>query len=81
MAKTDTNSNTVQILILVALALLVGYLLSWKAGKKAPFMPNGTSETITSPSDLDKAQDNMDAVNVDAIDSGLNQLNNDANRL
>lgn len=64
--------NTTKIIFLVFLALLVVYLLAVGGGFKATqMMPEG----VTQPSDLNKAQDDLDYVNVDSVDSGVNQLN------
>lgn len=81
MAKSETQTNnTIQILLLVVLALLVGYLLSGGKPVKMPAKDTTAPETITNPSGLDQAQDQLDSVNVDAMDSGLNQLNSEVSR-
>ncbi len=64
--------NTTKIIFLVVLAILVVYLLAAGGGFKASQM---MPESFSQPSDLNKAQDDLDYVNIDSVDTGVNQLN------
>lgn len=64
--------NTTKFILLVILASLVVYLLAVGGGfKDTKMMP----ESFTQPTDLNQAQDELDYVNIDSVDSGVNQLN------
>lgn len=75
MTKTDEGMTyTTKIIFLLILAILVVFLLnSGKPPKSTLLDPSNTVE-ITNPSDLDQAQDELNTVNVDGLDPGLNQL-------
>ncbi|KKT65622.1 MAG: hypothetical protein UW58_C0024G0001, partial [Candidatus Collierbacteria bacterium GW2011_GWC2_44_30] len=42
------------------------------------FQTNPQTENIQDDSGLNQAQDEMDTINVDSLDSGINQLNSEA---
>lgn len=68
--KTATESST--IILLVILALIVGYLLTMSKNSK-PALTEPTSQ-IQKSDDLYQAQDEMNSVNIDGVDAGVNQL-------
>lgn len=75
MTKTEKQSmSMINILILIFLAILVGYLFYMKKNPQPDTLAPNT-ETYTSPSDLDQARDQLESVNVDSVDVGINELN------
>ncbi len=76
MTKSDESTMyTTKILFIIVLAILVSYLLFMGKTKTSPLSPTTSMETIQSPSDLDAASDQLEAVNVDSVDTGVTQLN------
>jgi len=67
-----------KLILLILFAVIVGlFLISLKTQKT---IDNNllTTENIKGSSDLDQAQDQLNVINVDGVDSGLNQLNTEA---
>ncbi|KKT42656.1 MAG: hypothetical protein UW64_C0016G0018 [Microgenomates group bacterium GW2011_GWC1_44_37] len=69
---------TSKIIILITLAIIVGYLISSEKSRPTVFQTNPQTENIQDDSGLNQAQDEMDTINVDSLDSGINQLNSEA---
>ncbi|KKT39853.1 MAG: hypothetical protein UX47_C0005G0041 [Candidatus Collierbacteria bacterium GW2011_GWA2_46_26] len=67
-----------KIIILATLAIIVGYLISSEKSRPAVFQTNPQTENIQDESGLNQAQDELDTINVDSLDSGINQLNSEA---
>ena len=67
-----------KLILLILFAVIVGlFLISLKTQKT---IDNNllTTENIENPNDLDQAQDQLNVINIDGVDSGLNQLNTEA---
>lgn len=69
-------------LITILVVLLIGFF--YMLGKNIPnSVTQQTNDTtvsvIQSPSDLNKASQNLDNTNPDSMDTDLNQLNSDSN--
>ena len=67
-----------KLILLILFAVIVGlFIISLKTQKT---IDNNllTTENIENPNDLDQAQDQLNVINVDGVDSGLNQLNTEA---
>lgn len=72
--KTGEGSMyALKVLFLLILAVLVAYLLMIGKSKTTTLLP-AQEESVESVSDLDRAQDQLDTVNVDSVDTGVNQL-------
>lgn len=69
------------LLAAVVIAVVVYFLTTTGTQKMATSLQpsTATSDSIKNKSDLNQAQDQLEAVNIDGVDSGLNQLNAEAN--
>ena len=76
MSKSKPSMTyATKIIILAILAIIVGYLVS--SGKTIPTsftQINAPTENIQDEGGLNQAQDELDTINVDSLDRGLNQL-------
>ena len=67
-----------KLFLFILIAVIIGlFLISLKTQKVANQSFDAT-ENIQRSSDLDQAQDQLNVINVDSIDPGLNQLNTEA---
>ncbi|NCP47074.1 hypothetical protein AUJ42_02175 [Candidatus Collierbacteria bacterium CG1_02_44_10] len=76
---TDSTTYITKVIILATLALIVGYLLT--SGKSPKINQTDTDPAIDSiqeESGLNQAQDELEAINIDSVDSGINQLNTES---
>jgi biopolymer transport protein ExbD len=79
MTKADKSSmtNTTMFLAIVVV-VLAGLLLYSKSTRQSiSVSPPAQAEEVKKPSDLDAAQDQLNYVNIDGVDVGLNQLNSE----
>lgn len=82
MAKKDKNASfkTVILFLCIIFVVVLAYLSGTK-GKMQPSIktitnqPTMTIQKSNNPIDIDQAQDQLNKVNVDSVDSGINQLN------
>lgn len=68
-----------KLFFLVLIVFIVIYMFSKGITKQSLNSTPAASETISSTSGLNQAQDQLDAVNIDSVDTGLNQLSSEAN--
>lgn len=79
MTKTDEGMTyTTKIIFLLILAILVVFLLNSGKSPKTVLLSPSSPVEITDPSGLDQAQDELNTVNVDGMDPGINQIKSEA---
>lgn len=74
-STVESSTYTLKILSLAALLAIVAYFLTIEKTSKYNLMEPSPETAITSPSDLDQSEDELETINVDSIDVGLNQIN------
>lgn len=78
MTKSISSSSTsTQTFLLVVLLIIVGFIFIAKSSMttKPKSGTSSATEAIVGTSDLDQAQDQLNTVNIDGVDNGLNELN------
>lgn len=71
------------VIILVIAIIIFGLWWLMQKGYKLPYLPKQEANVpaIENRSDLNAAQKELDAENLDQIDSGLNEINSDVSTL
>lgn len=65
-----------KVVLLAVIAIIIGFLVaSGKSQMASPIEPTTATENIKDESGLFQAQDELEAINVDSLDTGLNQIN------
>ncbi len=82
MAKKDNGVTfkTIVLFLLIVVVSVLAYLSGAKKNTqqsvKTPInQPTPTVQKTPVPGDLDQAQDQLNTVNIDSVDSGINQIN------
>lgn len=74
--KNQKGSSTFITILLIALVIVGGYIFFQKEMSK-PSMPSQTQNSIQSGSELSGLSTELDSVNVDSMDTELNQNDQD----
>ena len=67
------TSDGTTIFLGIVVVLLIGFIVMWN-NSKSVVVTQQIVENVKSSSDLDVAQDQLNAVNTDSVDTGVTQL-------
>lgn len=84
MTKTNSNSGNILIILAIAIAIIAAWAL-YQSGKPAQVATQplpAAAETIGSAAELSAVGKSLDNTNIDGpIDQGMNQLQSDVNQI